>query len=72
MLTESLSIGIYTPVRSILDAYRLRHLFGVDQAHEALRRWLRQRDAQPSELLSMAAKFPKAERIVRTSLETLL
>jgi len=71
-LTDGLSIGMYDPMRSIIDAYRLRHLYGIDQAHEALKRWLRQRGTQPAALLAMAKHFPKAEPTLRTSLETLL
>ncbi len=71
-LTDQLSIGMYDPMRSIIDAYRLRHLYGIDQAHEALKRWLRQRSTQPAALLAMAKHFPKAEPTLRTSLETLL
>lgn len=71
-LTNELSIGIYDPIRSIIDAYRLRHLYGIDQAHEALKRWLRQRGNQPAALLKTAKKFPKAEPTLRTALETLL
>lgn len=71
-LTDELSIGIYDPIRSIIDAYRLRHLYGIDQAHEALKRWLRQRGNQPAALLKMGKQFPKAEPTIRTALETLL
>jgi len=72
VLTDGLSIGMYDPIRSIIDAYRLRHLYGIDQAHEALKRWLNQRGTQPAALLAMAKHFPKAEPTLRTSLETLL
>jgi predicted transcriptional regulator of viral defense system len=71
-LNNELSIGIYDPMRSIIDAYRLRHLYGIDQAHEALKRWLPEHGNQPSELLRMAKLFPKAEPTLRTALETLL
>ena len=71
-LHADLSIGIYDPMRSIIDAYRLRHLYGIDQAHTALKRWLPQRGNQPSALLKMARNFPKAEPTLRTALETLL
>lgn len=71
-LHDDLAIGLYDPMRTIIDAYRLRHLYGVDQAHLALRRWLPERGNQPSELLTMARHFPKAEPSLRTALETLL
>jgi predicted transcriptional regulator of viral defense system len=56
-----LSVGIYSAERSIIDAFRLRHLEGEDMAIEALRRWLRQSRANPANLLAMARRFPKAE-----------
>lgn len=71
-LTKELSIGIYNPIRSIIDAYRLRHLYGTDQAHEALKRWLRQPGNQPSELLAMTKHFPNTAPMIRTTLEAIL
>ncbi len=71
-VTDELAIGIYSATRSILDAYRLRHLYGVEQAHEALKRWLRQPGNQPRELLLMAEHFPEAEPVLRGTLEILL
>ncbi len=71
-LTKDLSIGIYNPARSIIDAYRLRHLYGTDQAHQALKRWLREPSNQPSQLLAMTKHFPTATPIIRTTLQTIL
>jgi predicted transcriptional regulator of viral defense system len=71
-LTDELAIGIYSPVRSIIDAYRLRHLYGSEQAHEALKRWLRAQANQPAELLTMTKQFPTAAATLRTALEVLL
>jgi hypothetical protein len=68
-----LSIGLYSPERSICDAFRLRHLEGTDQAIEALKRWLRRRGSQPSALLRVAKRFgPRAEAPIRAALEVLL
>lgn len=64
-------IGIYSPERSIIDAFRMRHLEGADLANEALKRWLR-RGGAPSELLRMARLFPRAETVLRETLEILL
>lgn len=64
-------IGIYTPERCIVDAYRLRHLEGADVANQALRRWLRQ-GGQPSTLLGAATEFPTAQPAIRHALELLL
>ena len=71
-LTDDLSVGLYDAARSIVDAYRLRHLYGIDQAHEALKRWLRRSGSQPSALLATAGHFPKAVPVIRTTLEALL
>jgi len=65
------SIGIYSAERSIVDAYRLRHLDGADLANEALKRWLR-RGGQPSELLRIAKAFPRTITPLRQTLEILL
>ena len=71
-LAQDLAIGIYSPARTVIDAYRLRHLYGVDQAHESLKRWLRAPGNQPSELLEMLKSFPRAEPALRSALEVLL
>jgi predicted transcriptional regulator of viral defense system len=71
-ITDDIEIGIYSPERSIIDAFRLRHELGTDVAHEALRRWLRRRGSMPSALMTMARSFPKAETSLRTALEILL
>ena len=71
-VTDQLVIGIYSPTRTIIDAYRLRHLYGTDQALEALKRWLRIRGNQPAALLDMASLFPRASTAIRSTLETLL
>jgi predicted transcriptional regulator of viral defense system len=65
------SIGIYSPERSIIDAFRMRHLEGSDLANEALKRWLR-RGGQPSELLDLARSFPRTQTALRTTLQILL
>ncbi|OIN78616.1 hypothetical protein K3U93_01575 [Mycobacterium malmoense] len=64
-------IGIYSAERSIIDAFRLRHLVGGEIANQALKRWLRQ-GGQPSTLLGMARSFPRAQRALHTALEILL
>ncbi|MCY4458700.1 MAG: type IV toxin-antitoxin system AbiEi family antitoxin domain-containing protein [Acidimicrobiaceae bacterium] len=71
-ISDGLSIGLYSPARSIVDAYRLRHLYGTEQALDALKRWLQMRGNQPSELLDMARRFPKASPAIRGALQTLL
>jgi hypothetical protein len=66
------SIGVYSPERSIVDAYRLRHLEGDELGREALKVWLQQRGSQPSRLLEVAAPFPKALVRLREDLRVLL
>lgn len=65
------SIGLYSAERSIIDAFRMRHIDGADLAIEALKRWLR-KGGQPSELLALARSFPRAQSALRATLEILL
>jgi hypothetical protein len=67
-----LRIGLYDPARTIIDAFRLRHLYGEDQAIEALRRWLAQPGNHPTTLLALARHFPTAEPPLRRVLQVLL
>jgi hypothetical protein len=67
-----LMIGIYDARRSIVDAFRLRHLYGEDVAVDAVRRWLAGRGNQPAELLDIARHFPTAEPSLRRVLQVLL
>lgn len=71
-LNDDTTIGLYSPERCIIDAFRLRHLEGPEPAIEALRRWLRRHGSQPATLLNMARAFPKAEPALRAALEILL
>lgn len=66
------TIGLYSAERSIVDAYRLRHLEGDELGREALKAWLRLRGSQPSQLLGLAASFPKALGRLREDLRVLL
>lgn len=65
------SVGLYSAERSIIDAFRMRHIQGADLANEALKRWLR-RGGQPSELLELARSFPRTLTALRETLEILL
>jgi predicted transcriptional regulator of viral defense system len=67
-----LSIGLYSPERTIIDTFRLRHEVGTDVANEALKRWLRQRGNAPANLLDLARSFPKALPALRATMEILL
>lgn len=68
---EGVSLGVYSAERSIIDAFRLRHLEGEEMAVEALRRWLKRPGAMPADLLAMAKRFSKAERSLLHALRIL-
>jgi len=70
-LTTELSIGLYSPERSIIDAFRLRHREGSDLAIGALKRWLRLPSSKPATLLRLAARFPRTQPALRTALALL-
>ena len=66
-------IGLYSPERSLCDAFRLRHLYGSDLAIGALKQWLQKSGSQPSTLLDVALSLgPKAAGPVRSALQILL
>jgi hypothetical protein len=67
-----LSIGLYSPERTVIDTFRLRHEVGADVANEALKRWLRRRGNAPASLLDLARSFPKALPALRATMEILL
>jgi len=68
-----LTIGLYTPERSLCDAFRLPHLIGHELANVSLKRWIRLKGSQPSELLTMATTLgPKAARPLSATLQILL
>jgi predicted transcriptional regulator of viral defense system len=72
VIGKNLSIGIYSPVRTLVDVVRLRHREGPDVAWQALRRWLARKGSQPAALLSMARRFHGAETAVRDALQVVL
>lgn len=65
-------IGLYSPERSIVDAFRVAGIEGPETAYEALRRWVRRPGSQPSRLLSVAGHWPRVLPVVRKALEVLL
>lgn len=71
-LPGGLAIGLYSPERTIVDLFRLRHDWGADLAVDALKRWLRRRPSSPSTLLDLASRFPMALPSLRHTLEVLL
>ncbi|MGB9223772.1 MAG: hypothetical protein WCB80_10850, partial [Mycobacterium sp.] len=62
------TIGIYSPERSITDAFRLRGEVGYELARDALREWLR-RGGKPAHLINIASRLPRAKSPVLHALE---
>jgi predicted transcriptional regulator of viral defense system len=69
---DTIHMGVYNAERSIVDTFRLRHRQGEDEAHEALRRWIRKPGSQPSTLLELAGHFPRSVTAIRKALAVLL
>jgi len=63
-------ISIYSPERSIVDAFRMRHIVGRDVAFEALRRYLAEPRAERRGLIRIA-RLLRAEGPILEALEIL-
>lgn len=63
-------IGIYSPERSIVDAFRLRGGVGYELARESLKEWLR-RGGTAAQLMKIASRLPRAKSPVLHALEML-
>lgn len=66
----ALTIGIYSPQRCIVDAFRLRGSLGYELGRDALREWLR-RDGKPADLMALAGRLPRAKRPLLDALQIL-
>lgn len=64
------TIGIYSPERSIADAFRLRGKVGYELARESLKEWLR-RGGKPAHLMEVASRLPRAMTPALQTLEAL-
>lgn len=71
-LGDGMSIGLYSPERTIVDAFRMRRELGPEPANEALKRWLRRKGSHPAALLAIAQHFPRAAGPLRQTLQVLL
>lgn len=69
---DTASIGIYSPERSIVDAFRLRATAGYETGVEALRNWLKRPDSHPARLMQVASVVPRSSGPLRRALEVLL
>ena len=65
-----LTIGLYSPERSIVDAFRLRGELGYETARDALVEWLR-RGGRPARLIEVASRLPRAKGPLLRALEVL-
>lgn len=72
VMSEHPELRVYSAERTIVDAYRIAHLEGIDQANEALRRWVRRSGSSPAELLRTAGHFPRTVTVIRDALQVLL
>ncbi|MFB9713472.1 type IV toxin-antitoxin system AbiEi family antitoxin domain-containing protein [Arthrobacter methylotrophus] len=70
--TDEARIGIYSPERSIVDAFRLRSTTGYETGIEALRNWLKRPGSQPARLMEIASSVPRSKGPLRQALEVLL
>ncbi|HQV17446.1 type IV toxin-antitoxin system AbiEi family antitoxin domain-containing protein [Gordonia sp. (in: high G+C Gram-positive bacteria)] len=65
-----LTIGLYSPERSIADAFRLRGDIGYEIGRDALKEWLR-RGGKPARLMELATRLPRAKGPILRALEIL-
>jgi hypothetical protein len=65
-----LVLGLYSPERSLADAFRLRGEVGYEVARDALKEWMR-RGGKPARLLEIAARLPRAKGPLLRALEIL-
>jgi predicted transcriptional regulator of viral defense system len=70
ILGSNQTIEIYSPERSIADAFRLRGDVGYELARDALREWLR-RGGKPAQLIAIATHLPRAKSPVLQALDML-
>ena len=71
-LAKDLTLGLYSPERSIIDAFNPRLGDGHDLAIEALKQWLIRPGSQPAGLLRMAQAWPAARAGLTRTLQVLL
>jgi hypothetical protein len=67
---SGLTIGLYSPERSIADAFRLRGELGYELARDALKEWLL-RGGKPARLIDIASRLPRAKAPVLQALDAL-
>lgn len=65
-----ITMGVYSPERTIADAYRLRGQMGYEVARDALKEWLRS-GGKPEALMRIASQLPRAKSPILAALEIL-
>lgn len=70
-LIEGLPVRIYSPEKSVADAFKFRNKTGLDVALEALKCYRQSDDFNVEKLLSMA-QMDRVEKIIRPYLEVLV
>lgn len=68
---SEMRIGIYSPERTIIDAFRLRSEVGYETARDALKEWLRN-GGTPAALIEVAKLLPRSLGPILKTLEVLL
>lgn len=71
-LPNGSSISLYSAERTLIDLFRLRHLWGSDLTLGALKWWLRGCGSRFGSLLALAEGFPKARLAIQHTLESVL
>lgn len=67
---STLTIGLYSAERCIVDTFRLRGIEGYETGRDALRAWL-QTGGKPADLMALARQLPRATRPLQQALEFL-
>ncbi|UYM06326.1 type IV toxin-antitoxin system AbiEi family antitoxin domain-containing protein [Solicola gregarius] len=67
---SELRIGIYSPERTIADAFRLRGDLGYELGRDALREWLRH-GGKPAQLIAIATRLPRTKQPILQALDLL-
>jgi hypothetical protein len=67
---DGTEVGIYSPGKSVADAFEYRNELGVDLAVEALHTWHARRGALMDRLLE-SARACRVDRVIRPYLEAL-
>ena len=68
---DSVAVRVFSPAKTIADAFKFRNRIGLETALEALRTAISRRRVPPSEIL-LFARLCRVERIIRPYLEAIL